>query len=244
MKIVDCKQGTEAWLRARAGIFTASELSDLLTPQWKLRTGKTPETYILRKVAEKCIGSPLEDFGSWAMEQGTILEAEAIPWFELTHDVQVQRVGFVTTDDARFGCSPDGLIGEEGGIEIKCPQPVNHLRYLLNGVPEEYLAQIHGGMYATGRRWWYFLSYSRQFPPYLAKIERDERIMSAIEGAIGAAGATFDSIYERVKAMKDEHDAPVREAALKRQADDEAKARAQNGGELPGEKWLREQAKL
>lgn len=246
MKIIDCKQGTSQWLAARAGIFTASDLDNLITPAWKKRTGETPKTYMLRKIAERCMGMPLEQGGAWATEQGTVLEGEAIPWLEFTYNLEVKRVGFVTSDDGRVGCSPDGLIGDDGGVEIKCPQPTHHLKYLLGGVvPDDYLAQVHGSLYVTGRKWWYFCSYSRQFPPLLIKVERDEGIIAKIDEVIQESLVEFEEKLARVQAMKEAHDAPIREAGEKLLKEDIERMRVKHGGGmLPGEKWLEEQGRL
>ena len=204
MKILDVKQGSSEWLYARLGIPTASELDALITPLWKLRTGEGPETYLYQKLTERVLGFPQTDASSWAMEQGTILEGEAIPLYEGVFDVTVQRVGFITTDDGRFGCSPDGLIGDDNGIEVKCPQPKTHLKYLLEGgVPKDYLAQVHGAMYATGRPRWTFLSYSRQFPPLIVHVERDEAIQTAIAAALDKFKSAFDAKLTQIRAMKD-----------------------------------------
>ena len=208
MKIIDCKQGTDEWIRARAGIPTASEFDNLITPLWKTRTGEGPDTYLFRKLAERCMGIPLQSGGSWAMDQGTILETEALPWVMFTHDVEIKRVGFVTTDDGRIGCSPDGLIGEDGGIEAKCPQPDTHLKYLVHGVvPKDYLAQVHGSMFVTGRPWWFFLSYSRQFPPLLIKVQRDEAVMKAMKSALDEFLERFDTLYAKIKGDRDRENA-------------------------------------
>jgi hypothetical protein len=244
VKILDVKQGSPEWLAARAGRFTASEFDSLMTPAWKKREGETPQNYLLRKVAERVLGYPLGDPSSWAMEQGSLLEVQAIPWLELTQDVKIDRVGFVTTDDGRLGCSPDGLIGEDGGVEIKCPQPTAHLRYLLaGGVPKDYVAQVHGSLYVTGRPWWLFVSYSRQFPTLVVRVNRDEEIMAKIDAVMTETLAEFEDKLSRVAAMREEIAGPERALGAQRQAEDEAKARAENGGELPGERWMREQGK-
>jgi hypothetical protein len=224
MKTISCTQGTPEWLKARAGIPTASEFDNLVTPEWKLRTGQTPETYLYRKLAERCMGVPLQTGGgSWEMGQGSILEGEALPFVMFTRDIQIDRVGFVTTDDGRIGCSPDGLIGTDGGIEAKCPQPDTHLRYLVNGeLPPQYRAQVYGSMLVTDRKWWYFLSYSRQFPPLLLRIERDEKIMAALQAALNGFLATFDAAYAKVMALKEAADAPKRAAYEAQKAEYEA----------------------
>ncbi len=208
MKIVPCSQGTNEWLFARAGIVTASDLGNLVSPTWKARTGQMPESYLYEKLAERCMGAPIESGGiGWAGEQGSVLEKEALPWLSFTRDIKIERVGFVTTDDGLMGCSPDGLIGEDGGLEAKCPQPSTHLKYLLaGGVPDQYLAQVYGSMYVTGRAWWLFMSYSRNFPPLVVKVERDEKIMEAIAFAVLGFNDALASAYAKIKAMAHEED--------------------------------------
>lgn len=213
MKIIDCKQGSAEWLYARLGKPTASEFDELLSGEWKVRTGQGVETYLYRKLAEKVLGFPLHDASSWAMEQGAIMEGEAIPFFEGVYDLPITRVGFVTTNDGRIGCSPDGLIGEDNGIEIKCPQPQTHLRYLLEGgVPKEYLAQCHGAMFVTERPKWTFMSYSRQFPPLVVHVERDEAIQNTLMKALSNFLHRFDEKYALIRSMKDKDNA-VKQAA-------------------------------
>lgn len=204
MKIHDVRQGSSEWLSLRLGIPTASEFDNLITPEWKLRTGQTPQTYLYQKLTEKCMGCPIGMAGSFHMEQGSILENEAIPFYSFTYDVEIKRVGFVTTDYGRIGCSPDGLIGDEGGIEVKCPAPETHLKYLLEGeLPAQYRAQVHGSMLVTGRPWWIFMSYSRQFPPFILKVERDEKIQESLNFALEAFLMKFDAAMTRIQAFKE-----------------------------------------
>lgn len=197
------QQGSELWHRMRAGLITCSELDNLLTPLWKPRESGQRETYLYRKLAEKLLGGPLESHGhTWAMDQGQLKEREALPFFELTEGVKVTRAGLVTTDDDRCACSPDGLIGEDGGLELKCPEPPQHLRYLLaGGVPKEYLAQVHGSLFVTGRKWWKFMSYSRSFPPLVVHVERDEKIIHAIRLTTNAFIADLDEKFRAVLAL-------------------------------------------
>lgn len=187
---------------ARSGIPTASEFDALLTPKFKVKTGDGPRTYLCKKLAEKWQGGPLmATTGAWAMEQGHLLETEAIPWFSAFYDKDVQRVGFITTEDGFAGCSPDGLLsndeGEiERGIEIKCPQLHTHVGYVLDGiVPEEYLVQVHGGMYVTGLEKWTFLSYRRHFPPLVIEVERDDEIQDKIAEALDKFAEDFNDAW-------------------------------------------------
>lgn len=203
MIVHDVKQGSPEWFALRLGIPTASEFDALISPEWKARTGQGPQTYLYGKLCEKSMGCPLETGGSFSMEQGTILQDEALPWYEFANDITIQRVGFCTTDDGRIGCSPDGLIGEDGGIEVKCPRPDTHLKYLLQGgVPKEYLAQVHGSMLVTGRPWWTFLSYSRQFPPLVVHVQRDEGIIAPMRAALDAFLVGFDFALAKVNALR------------------------------------------
>lgn len=202
MKIISCKQGSTEWLQARCGIPTASEFDNLVTPEWKPRTGQGPNSYLLTKAAEKVMGYPLQSFGGGMMEQGSLMEGRALPWYEFTHNVSIQRVGLCTTDDGRIGCSPDGLIGEDGGIECKCPEPHTHLKYLLGGtVPKDYLAQVQGSMFVTGRPWWLFMSYSSYFPPFVVKVERDEAAQKVLGEVLAKFCGELDAAVAKIQAL-------------------------------------------
>jgi hypothetical protein len=192
------QQGSVEWMLARSGIPTASEFDSLVTPDFKVRTGDMPKTYLAKKLAEAWQGGPLLGFNVFDMEQGQILEDEAVPWFELEHGVQIDRVGLVMTDDGRIGCSPDGLL-PGGGIEIKCPKPETHVRYLLDGkLPKDYAAQVHGAMFVTGLHSWTFLSYRRHFPKFVIIVKRDEEIQKALGEALDEFLLRFDEGMKRL----------------------------------------------
>jgi len=181
------------------GIPTASEFDNLVTPLWKQRKGEMVETYLAKKLAERWLGRPLASFSGGAAEQGTVLEGEAIPWYQCFADVTVQRVGFITTDDGRIGCSPDGLITPQLGIEVKCPEAHTHIKYLLAGkLPDAYAAQVQGSMLVTGAVEWMFLSYCRLFPPLLLTIKADPDAHDALSEALDAFNARLDSEYARL----------------------------------------------
>ncbi len=220
MKIHDCEQMTIEWIGLHFGIPTAACLDQLLTPEFELRKGEMPKTLVYKKVAEKIQNRPMIDLdrSSFMMEQGMILESEARPWFELEYDKKVKTVGFITTDDGRFGCSPDGLIEWDGtytdteskafsfggriydcGLEIKSPSAHTHVKYLVNGVlPKEYAAQVMGSMFVTGFRKWVFVSYRRGFPALVLEIHQNEKAMSMIRAAINQFHSDFDRAMERI----------------------------------------------
>ncbi len=202
MKIHDCEQGTLEWTKLHFGIPTASGLDNLITPEFELRKGELPKTYVYKKVAEKLQGRPLIDLSSssFMLEQGMIIEEEARPWYALEYDKKIKQVGFITTDDGRFGCSPDGLIeGEECGLEIKSPSGHVHVKYLVNGVlPKEYATQVLGSMFVTGFQKWIFVSYRRGFPALVLEIYRDEKAMAAIERAVTVFHHDFKEAMKRI----------------------------------------------
>ncbi len=219
MKIHDCEQMTIEWIRLHFGIPSAAALDQLLTPNFELRKGEMPNTYVCKKVAEVIQNRPVIDLStsSFMMDQGMILESEARPWFELEYDKKIKQVGFITTDDGRCGCSPDGLImgdderkfsegfkksfpvESECGIEIKCPSAPIHVKYLVNGaLPKEYTCQVMGSMFVTGFKRWMFVSYRRGFPALVLEIHRDEKAMSMIRAAVNQFHADFDRAMQRI----------------------------------------------
>lgn len=206
MKIHDCVQGEALWNQLRVGKVTASNLDQLLTPQFAIRKGEMPQTYLCRVVAEAFKGRPLDDdgFSSYDTENGQILEEEARRLFCFEHKPKGERLidaGFIEHDDGRFGCSPDALIGETSGIEIKCPKFKTHVKYLLGGeLPADYAAQVHGSIYATGRPSWVFMSYARGFPPFVLTVQRDEKICAAIAEALKGFYAKFDDAMAKLRA--------------------------------------------
>jgi predicted phage-related endonuclease len=198
MKIHNCIQGESEWLTARVGKVTASEACDLLTPKFAEKDGETPKTYLATKIAERILGRQVGEFSSFVTEEGEMLEMEARKWFEFQFDHKVKRVGFIEHDNGRCGCSPDALLDDDGGLEIKCPQPTNHVKYLLSGeLPKDYAVQVHFSMYVTGRPWWKFVSYRRKMRPFVLTIQRDEEIIKKIDACLTKFYADFDKAFIR-----------------------------------------------
>ena len=209
MKIIDVVQGSADWLQARAGIVTASEMDNLITPTGKVAAGKAVETYLYRKLAEKWIGGPLPTtYSGGGLEQGHLKETDAIPWYELTYNRNIAPIGFVTTDDGRVGCSPDGMFAHDGaegaildgdGIEVKCPDLHTHIGYLLGGeLPSAYMPQVQASMLVTGAPGWTFLSYCPKLPPLILVIERNEGVFETMCKALDAFCERLDAGYARL----------------------------------------------
>lgn len=204
MIVHDVAQGSGAWLDARAGIPTASCFGRIVTPSLTARTGQTPQSYMDRLLAERWLGHPVGDDGTgYLMDRGSILESEAIPWYEMRYDCRVRRVGFVTTDDGRLGCSPDGLVGDSGGIEIKCPGPQKHMSNLrCDGVPDEYMPQVLGVMWICGLAWLDWVSYHPVIPCVVRRVTwadlHDNEVVGPFCEAITAFAAELDSEWARM----------------------------------------------
>lgn len=177
MRVVECEQGTIEWAEARRGIATASRFGDILTPKTMKLSDKARD-YACELLAEHFVPPHYwlgDDLQTKAMAQGTRTEREARAYFELETNRPVQEVGFVLTDDGRFGCSPDGLVGNDAGLELKCPLHKTQISYLLDGtLPAKYRAQVHGALVVTGRSHWWFMSYAPGLAPLLVKVEPDD----------------------------------------------------------------------
>lgn len=208
MKILTMPQGSSEWATARLGVVTASEIGALVTPLWKVRTGDGPETYLHEKLCEKFLGWSPDDAGSFAMNQGQIVETIARPWFQFTYDCEVKTVGFITSDDGKIGASPDGLIGDDRGLEIKSPQPPTHLKYLLAGIlPPIYAPQVQFSLYITRRARWSFVSYSRHFPALVVEVLPDPKAFAAFDEALTLFFSKFDPALARLTAERDAENA-------------------------------------
>jgi hypothetical protein len=194
--VYNCEQGSDQWRAIRAGRPTASCFDKILTPA-KLKASMSQDAYAAHLVAEWFLGEPIETAGSGFTDRGTGLEPEARRWYAFDRDADVTQVGFCTTDDGAAGCSPDGLVGDEGGLELKCPGAVKHMEYLLGGFGTDYILQVQGCMYVTGRKWWDRVSYHPTFPKVVERVLRDETMMVAIDKEVRA----FVTKVESFKAM-------------------------------------------
>ncbi len=151
-------QRSDEWYEIRKGKITASNASAIAT------NGKGLETYAYEILAEKYSNNSEESFTSFDMKRGIELEEQARMTYELEHE-EVQQIGFVELDEFT-GCSPDGLVGEDGGIEIKCPNDVNFFRLMVNGeseIDKKYLWQVQMSLLITGRKWWDLVFYNINF---------------------------------------------------------------------------------
>jgi len=178
------EQRTEAWHQQRCGKLTASRFSDILSV---LKSGKSSESrskYMREIVFEILSGVPKQSSNAQAMKWGTEIEQYARESYELYTGNIVQSAEFTLHPQFQYvGCSPDGLIDFDGGIEIKCPHDESkHIQTLLEGMPQEHIPQIQGTLFVTGRKWWDFVSYDprqgEDYRLYIQRVYRDEKFIN------------------------------------------------------------------
>lgn len=204
MRILDCAQGTPEWTEARLGKVTGSNAKRVMTPS-KMTFSSQAKDYACELIAEEMLCGP--DPWRWEgetadMARGNFTESEARKWHQLERDVDVQCVGFCIHENERWGCSPDGLVGDDGGLEIKCPAPKTQVRWLVDGVvPPEHLPQVHHCLIVTGRKWWDWMSYSVGLPALLIRVEPNE-YTATLEKHLKRFNELRDSLYEKVNAYR------------------------------------------
>ena len=204
MIVENFEQLSPEWFQARAGIPSASNFNKIVTS--KGASSKSAEKYMMQLAGERILGTKEETYQNAAMERGILLEPEARALYEMTNDIEVQTVGLCYKDDKKeMSCSPDGLIGDSEGIEIKCPTVAVHVGYLLKGtLPADYVQQVQGSMYITGRKSWIFMSYYPGIHPLIIRIERDIGFMTKLGAALNIFNKELDSIHKQLLLTKGE----------------------------------------
>lgn len=191
--ITDIEQNSEAWLRARAGIPTASQFSTVLAKG----EGKTRRTYMLKLAGEIITGEPMESFSNNHTERGHVMEAEARDLYSFQTGAQLHRVAFIK--NGRAGCSPDNLIGEDGGAEIKTKLP--HLLaevILKDEFPPEHKAQVQGTLWLAKRQWWDIAIYWPKMPLFVKRVYRDEPYIQKLATEIDRFNAELDDVVAQI----------------------------------------------
>ena len=157
--ITEMEQGTDEWLALRLGKITASRMKELLSKGRGTAPSKTAESYMFDLIAEKLTGKPKDFFMNDAMQWGVDTEESARAMYELKHGVDVVEVAFIELDE-NVGMSPDGLVGDDGLLEIKCPNTTTQLkRALTDNYSKDYYAQIQMQLWVSDRQWCDFVSY-------------------------------------------------------------------------------------
>lgn len=196
MKIYDCEQGSLDWLELRLFTPTASNFHRIITPKkWEFSASARPYAFLL--VAQKLLNRSFESLqGLENIERGKMDEPKARRAYEFDNDVKTQQVGFITTNDGKFGCSPDSLVGDKGLAEIKCPSPETMVKYHMNGetlragedpytsFDDAYICQKQGQMLIAEREWNDLYAFSYEFPKMQKRFERHEKFLDALGKAL------------------------------------------------------------
>ena len=195
MIFIDCEQGTPEWHQARAGVITASTYSDALSVLKRKSGDKevgdptdASDTLAIETAFERISGEPYGDtFQTYAMKRGSEQEAFARMRYESEYSELVQECGIVLTDDRLFGYSTDGFVGKDGMIEVKTPaNSLKIVKMIQSGNVDEYIHQIQGGLWITGRLWCDFIMYvpplkSKGNDLYVKRIFRDDDFINDLE---------------------------------------------------------------
>lgn len=196
----DLEQGSPEWLQARAGIATASEFATLLVKgKGPYGLGAGAVTYAYEKAGEIITGQPAPNFTSFEMERGKVWEAEVAAQYEFINDVHIERVGFMRRN--RIGYSPDGLVGENGLIEIKTHQPKKLIGMLLDAeFPSDHRWQAVGGLMVSCREWIDLVGYWPGLPHLNRRLYREqvEKDIEQLDDALQRFNAFVDEIVAKI----------------------------------------------
>ena len=198
-------QGTPEWHQARLGKVTASKLADVMSKGKGGAPSATRATYRAQLVVERLTGNPTEGFTNKAMEHGTETEPQARATYILTTGRMVEEVGFIDHPSiAMAGASPDGLIGSEGLIEIKCPNSATHIATLRGAeIDGKYVKQMQWQMACTGRAWCDFVSFDPRLPDelqlHIRRVQRDPAMIVEMETVVRAF---LEEVNEEISALR------------------------------------------
>jgi putative phage-type endonuclease len=198
------EQRTEEWFKQRLGKVTASKIADVIA-KTKTVVSASRENYSTQLTLERLTGQQAEFYTNAAMEWGTATEPQARTAYEVYREVLVDEVGFIDHPTiAMSGASPDGFVGDDGLVEIKCPESKTQMDTLLNQkVPTKYMPQMQWQMACTGRKWCDFVSYDPRMPQnlqiFVQRVERNDLYIKMLEDEV----KTFlEEIEQKVEILR------------------------------------------
>jgi predicted phage-related endonuclease len=198
LRAFDCAQGSEEWFKLRCGIPTSSEFDNIITAKGEI--SKSREKYLYRLAAERISKIPEATFQSEAMKAGKLMEAEARNYYSFAKKVKVTQVGFVLQEHPGYGCSPDGICGKPGSLEIKCPIGSTHAEYLYyNKLPIKYYVQTQGQLLVLGKEWLDFMSYYQNMKPLIVRVRPDKMFQYKLKKELERFCAELDHLVKRIK---------------------------------------------
>lgn len=187
MKVIPVEQGSPEWLLARCGKVTGSRIDDVCAKLKNGTYGASRDSYMGQVIAERLTGRPADTYQSQAMAWGNDIEPMARAAYQFDRMIPVERVGFVLHPHIRdAGCSPDGLLGDRGMVQFKCPLTHTHISYLLaGGVPAAYQKQMQWEMACCERQWSDFVSFDPRMPAHMQlfvkRLHRDDQAIRMLE---------------------------------------------------------------
>jgi len=201
MIIIECDQRSDQWFTEKAGVPGSSSFDKIVTTKGepsKQRTG-----YMHQLAAEAITGKIEQGYTNAFMDEGTAREDESRGLYELIKGVTVEQVGFIYPDEEKkYGCSPDGLISRERGLEMKNPLPKTQVAYLLAGkIPTDYFQQVQGSLLITGFERWDFMSYVPGLPPFIIPVYRDEAFIKKLKEDLDRFCNELAGVIKKLKEM-------------------------------------------
>lgn len=195
MQVFNIEQGEKAWRLARLGIPTASKFSTVMAKG----EGKTRSEYMRLLAGEILTGEPAETFKNAHMDRGKTMEDEARETYAFIEYAEITRVGFIRNGNK--GASPDSLVGENGGLEIKTALPHIQIdRLERNRLPPEHKAQVQGNIWLAEREWWDFVSYWPRLPLLTVRVYRDAEYIKQMSDEIDRFNDELAGLVERIRA--------------------------------------------
>ena len=197
MILHSCEQYSDEWWGLRT-IPTSSGFSRIVKADGKASTQR--KAYLYKLAAFRLTGIRNEGFQSKAMETGHDHEEISRMIYAMETESIVEQVGFCVSDCGRWGASPDGLVGEDGCLELKNPEAHTHLEWLDGGkLPAKHWHQVQGQLLTTSRPWCDFCSYSPKLPLFIVRVTRDDIFCDMLEAALIKFCEELDDICEKIK---------------------------------------------
>ena len=199
MKLINCAQGSPEWFAARCGIPTSSNFDKIVDTRGN--PSKQRERYLFQLAGERITKAVEEPYQNAVMERGKETEDEARKFYEIVKGKKVKQAGLCLTE-GRFiyGASPDGLVGKEGLVEIKCPLMSTQVFYLLEGVlPLDYFQQLQGQLLVTGYKWVDFISYYPAMKPLIVRVNPDKKFLPILKAEIERFCLELEKLVRKIK---------------------------------------------
>jgi len=207
LKIHDVQQKTDEWFKLRLGRPTASEFRRVITAAGKPSASR--HGYACELAAERYAGIALNTWsGNLDIDRGRFLEEDGLKAYGFQTGADLQRVGFITDDEMRFGCSPDALVDEDGGAEVKCVKAENHVEAIVRfqedgSCDPDYVQQIQGCLLVTGRKWWDLIHYHAHLPMLVIRCYPITKLQAALADGIEAVLQERDEILAALIRQRD-----------------------------------------